>query len=326
LLVVLALLLATAHSTAADFKQRPLDLEFLQRKAVAYSGYRGASHDTPPTEAEVLEDLELLVQQHFGLIRMFSTKDADGVLPVIRAHRLNLKVQLGLWIAGSKASADAANQREIARGIALAKAYRDLVLAVSVGNETLVDWSMHLPPADIAGYLQRVRSAVEQPVTTDDNWAVFADAGGKYPEVGRVLREIDFVSMHTYPLLDSVYDPAFRQWQHPEVPEERHAEAMMDSFFDKARADYAAVRRYLDAHGHRELPVTIGETGWKAFGPQTDRIGPALQRLYAQRLARWRDGPVQIVWFEAFDEPWKGDDDGWGLFDVHRRPRPVLLP
>ena len=34
--------------------------------------------------------------------------------------------------------------------------------------------------------------------------------------------------------------------------------------------------------------------------------------------------PPFIVYFEAFDEPWKGGDDGWGLFDVNRKARFVI--
>jgi exo-beta-1,3-glucanase (GH17 family) len=317
-----ALPAASAHPIAL----RPLAPAFFSRKAVAYSGYRGADHHTPPTEAQVLQDLQLLLQAHYGLLRMFGADDADTgvVLRTIRAHRLDLKLQLGIWIAGPVKTADAANQTQIASGIALARAYPDIVLAVSVGNETMVDWSMHVPPADIAAYVQQVRRAVTQPVTTDDNWAVFADDGGKYPAIGQVLAQLDFVSMHTYPLLDSVYVPSFTGWQHRELPEPQRSVAMIDTFFRKAQADHDAVRRHLASLGHGALPITIGETGWKAVGAQLDRIDPGKQTLYAERLAAWHDGPRQIFWFEAFDEPWKGDDDGWGLFDVERRPRPVV--
>jgi hypothetical protein len=34
--------------------------------------------------------------------------------------------------------------------------------------------------------------------------------------------------------------------------------------------------------------------------------------------------PANIFYFEAFDEPWKGGDDGWGLWDVNRKEKFVL--
>jgi hypothetical protein len=42
--------------------------------------------------------------------------------------------------------------------------------------------------------------------------------------------------------------------------------------------------------------------------------------------ARGPDSPDAAIYFEAFDEPWKDQtgDDGWGLFDVERRAKPVL--
>lgn len=311
-----------AVSSAPQAAVRTLSPEFFSRKAVAYSGYRGPDHDTPPTEAEVLQDLRLLVQGGYGLIRMFGADDFDTgvVLRTIRSHGLDLKMQLGIWIAGPRATHDAANQAQIAKGIALAKAYPEVILGVSVGNETMVDWSLHIPAADMAGYLEAVRDQVAQPVTTDDNWAVFANDGGKY-DPARIYPLLDYVSLHTYPLLDSVYIPGFTEWKHEELPEDRRAAAMMDTMIGKARADFAAVKATMDRLGFGHLPITIGETGWKAFGPQADRIHPVNQKMYLDRLAAWKDGPRQIFWFEAFDEPWKGDDDGWGLFDVNRKAR-----
>ncbi|MEW6707872.1 MAG: hypothetical protein AB1430_23755 [Pseudomonadota bacterium] len=300
---------------------RALPAEFFSRKAVAYSGYRGPDRSAPPTAAQVLEDLQLLQQARFGLIRLFGSHDVDTkvVLQTIAEHRLDIKVQLGIWINGPKATQDAENQAEIARGIALANTYKDIVLAVSVGNETMVDWStLRVPPAEMAAYIRQVRTAVTQPVTTDDNWAFFANDGNKY-QTKTVTDEIDFASIHTYPLLDSFYIPNFA-WKHEDVPPAQRATAMMDTMIAKAKADYNAVKAYFQSQGIT-IPVVIGETGWKTFGPETHRDHPVNQKMYIDRLAAWTDGPKQIFYFEAFDEPWKGADDGWGLFDVNRKAR-----
>jgi exo-beta-1,3-glucanase (GH17 family) len=315
-----------SDGTPSAAARRALPPDFLSRKAAAYSGYRGADHNTPPTPAQVLQDLQLLQQAHIGLIRVFDSADADTrvVLQTIGDHQLDLKVQLGIWINGPKAGSDADNQAEIARGIALATTFKDIVLAVSVGNETMVNWStLKVPPADMAGYIRQVRNAVTQPVTTDDNWAFYANDGHQY-DTRAITDVVDFASIHTYPLLDSVYDPTF-DWKHEDTPAAQRAAAMMDSMIAKAKADYAAVKAYFDSQGIT-IPITIGETGWKAFGPETYRDHPANQKMYADRLAAWTGGPAQVFWFEAFDEPWKGDDDGWGLFDVNRKARYVVQP
>ena len=47
--------------------------------------------------------------------------------------------------------------------------------------------------------------------------------------------------------------------------------------------------------------------------------------MYFQALQKWKaesvggKGPANVIYFEAFDEPWKGSDDKWGLFNVQRR-------
>jgi len=308
---------------------RALDPALTTRKAVAYSGYRGSTRDLAPTQAEILEDLGLLHQAGFGLIRLFDSSDAHAkaTLEVLAAHpELDLKVILGLWIGGTRAAADVENQAEIARALALTAAHPDLVLALSVGNETMVKWdfSLKLPVADMAAYIKQVRDAVSRPVTTDDNWAFFADDQGLYADHGPVLAAIDFVAMHSYPLADTPYD--LWDWKQTGVLDEtQRAAAMMDAALAKAKKDYAAVKARLVILG-LDLPVIIGETGWKSGVSREEylRAHPVNQKMYVDRLAAWTDGPANIIYFEAFDEPWKGGDDLWGLFDVGRLAKYVL--
>lgn len=307
---------------------RPLSAEFTSRKAVAYSGYRGPNRNTPPTSAQVLEDLQLLIQGGFKLIRVFGSDDFDTgvILRTIRDNNLDMKVQLGIWIAGPKATLDAANQQQIALGVALAKAYPDIILAVSVGNETLVEWSGYrTPPADLIEYLKAVRPQVSQPVTTDDNWAVFANKDALY-STQDLLPTLDFVALHTYPFSDTVFDPSF-SWKSEDVAAgPARATAMMAKMIQRAKAEYAAAKAYMNSRGI-DLPIIIGETGWKAAAPQADRAHPVNQKMYYDALAQWKasgEGPRQIFYFEAFDEPWKQGDDGWGLFDVSRKARYVI--
>jgi exo-beta-1,3-glucanase (GH17 family) len=301
---------------------RPLSEEFTTRKAVAYSGFRDIAR-TLPSEAEIKEDLDLLLAGNFRLIRLFAADEmASRTLQVIDANDMDIKVMLGVWIDGSIADSDAANKSQIASAVSLANQYKDIVAALSVGNETMVSWSKHVPPADIAEYIASVRDQVEQPVTTDDNWAVFANDGGSYPDITLVLNTIDFVSMHTYPLADSLYD--LWNWKQENVAAENRAVAMMNAAIGKAEADYAAVSSYLSGHGY-DLPIVVGETGWKSYasGQEVSRAHPVNQKMYYDRLATW-ETPAQIFYFEAFDEPWKGGDDMWGLFDVDRLAKYVI--
>ncbi len=303
---------------------RPLPADYFTRNAVAYSPYRTANRDTEVvTAAHIKEDLDLLVAGNFRLIRLFDSSDAVAkqTLQVIQSNAMDIKVQLGIYILSND---EAFNQAEIARGVALAKAYPNIVLAVSVGNETMVNWSFNpVPPTQMAVYIAQVRSQISQPVTTDDNWAFFASAPRE------ILRTIDFCAIHTYALLDSVYDPTSWDWKQEAVPAASRATAMMDAAIVKTKNDYAAVRGYLDQLGYTFLPVVIGETGWKAVasGGEYYRAHPVNQKMFVDRLNAWRGsgtGPKTIFYFEAFDEPWKGGDDKWGLFNVNRQARYVV--
>lgn len=307
---------------------RPLSPEFATRKAVAYSPYRTAANvdglagEVIP-KSNIKQDLDLLLAARFGLIRVFDSSDkvARQTLEVIREYGLPIKMQLGVYIQSGD---DAFNQAEIARGVALANEYSDIVLAVSVGNETMVSWSFNRStPEQMAAYLKQVRDQILQPVTTDDNYAFFASAPTN------VLNTIDFVSLHTYTELDTVFDVGLWDWQQRDKPAAQRAAAMMDASIVEAKRQYDLARARLDSGGYRNMPITIGETGWNAvdLGTLSFRAHPVNQKMYLDRLLDWVDktknpnGPVAIFYFEAFDEPWKLGDDKWGLFNVNRQAR-----
>jgi len=318
---------------------RVLSSELATRNAVNYAPYRTSLTEPDRakeviTEAMIKQDLDLLVAGNFRLIRLFDSSDkvAKQTLKVIRDNSLDIKVMLGVWIASGN---DTENQAEIARGVALAKQYSDTVVAVSVGNETMVSWSFNpLSVAQMAAYIKSVRDQVTQPVTTDDNWAFFAQSSNNEKNPRAVLDVIDFVAMHTYPLAETIHPPATWDWQQLGVTAgPLRATAMMDASIAAARQQYAAVRAHLDSVGFPSMPIVIGETGWKAVASngESNRAHPVNQKMYFDRLQAWTDemragkgGPKSIFYFAAFDEQWKGSDDKWGLFNKDRQARYVV--
>lgn len=318
---------------------RVLSSELATRNAVNYAPYRTSLTEPDRakeviTEAMIKQDLDLLVAGNFRLIRLFDSSDkvAKQTLKVIRDNSLDIKVMLGVWIASGN---DTENQAEIARGVALAKQYNDSVVAVSVGNETMVSWSFNpLTVAQMAAYIKIVRNQVTQPVTTDDNWAFFAQSSSHEKNPRAVLDVIDFVAMHTYPLAETIHPPATWDWQQLGVTAgPLRATAMMDASIAAARQQYAAVRAHLDSVGFPSMPIVIGETGWKAAASngESNRAHPVNQKMYFDRLQTWTDemragkgGPKSIFYFAAFDEQWKGSDDKWGLFNKERQARYVV--
>lgn len=316
---------------------RPLSADFGTRKAVSYSPYRSTSTDGTNfqneivTPANVLQDLRLLQDGGFTLIRLFNSSDAMAkvILETIKTNNLDIKVMLGVWIQSGNSAA--INDAEIARAVALANNYKSTVVALSVGNETMVNWSFNaVPVADMVKYINAVRNQVSQPVTTDDNWAFFAKATGNQ-DPKAILNAVDFVAMHTYPLADSVHDAAKWNWQQTDKAANVRAAAMMDAAIAAAQSDFTAVRNYMDSLGLTNMPIVVGETGWKAIasGGENYRAHPVNQKMYFDRLTAWLSSsatakPKAIFYFEAFDEPWKKADDKWGLFNVDRKARYVV--
>jgi exo-beta-1,3-glucanase (GH17 family) len=334
------------QSAVAVTDLRALPAEYLARKAVSYSPFRTSNRDTEtPTAIQVKQDLDLLVAGNFKLIRLFDSSDkvAKLTLDVIKDNSLDIKVQLGAYVNSYKyvynptviASIKAANLAELNRLITLADQYKDIVLAVSVGNETMVSWSpVPLDPEDMAGYISYVRPKVTQPVTTDDNFVFFAEIPKRISDL------IDFASIHTYAEIDTKFpdSPYFWDWRQEGVPigaggdKTARATAMMNAAMVATRAQYQMVRDSLDRKGLRNMPIVIGETGWNAEDVNNLRFrtGAVNQKMYVTRLETWRSegrvgpGPANVFYFEAFDEPWKGGDDKWGLFNVNRQARCVV--
>jgi exo-beta-1,3-glucanase (GH17 family) len=323
----------TAVSQTLD--RRELPQGYLTRAAINYSPYRTSRSPADLdfeviTPANVLEDLRLVRATGIGTIRLFSSsRFAETVLQVIRDNHLDLLVQLGSFpVPPDTPQLEAANQAELVAQIRLANAYPGIVAALSVGNEKLVEWSaQRMQPEVLAAYLRQVRAAVTQPVTTNDNWLYWS-------KVDRVIAEtIDFAAVHVYPFLDTFYDPTKYDWRQKNVPEAERARAMIDATIVEAKKQFADARTGLVRFGLDTIPMVIGETGWAAVdtngGPNLAfRAHPVNQKMYFDALQAWaaegrRDvqGPKAIFYFQAFDEPWKQGDDGWGLFNAQRQAR-----
>lgn len=317
-----------------------------ERRAISYSGYRegqdldGGPH---PTDAEVLEDLGIISEAGFGLLRVYDSRRHGGqVVEVIAREGLDLKVQLGAYLTGPHEEEGEANVGELEAAIELANRYPEVVMAVSVGNETLVSWSfVPVPPEQMVGYIDYVRERIEQPVTVNDNWEPYAAEFGD--PVQQVWGRIDYASVHTY----AYWDAGFRLWsfRQEEVPEADRPAAQVAAAVAYAEKNFDAVRAALDAGGV-DIPIVIGETGWQsvasaylddAYEKDFAEVlaGEARQALYYEAMQRWAYGvsgdnpgdgherPAAMFYFAAFDEPWKERDDNWGLWDVGREPKPA---
>lgn len=316
-----------AAAPARSLQQPPEALLAGIQRAVCYSGFRVGQHPdrgngaVNPTDEQILEDLQLLVRVgRFRLIRVYDAQEnSAAVLRLIRAHKLDLKVLLGAWLSAEVDNPGCPwmkepyppevlrdnlrrNAEEVARAIRLANEYPDIVAAVAVGNEALVHWNDHMVPVEaVIRYVRQVKDAVAQPVTVADNYEWWAKHGAA------LAREVDFVSVHTYP-----------QWEEKDV----------DEALAYTIANLEAVRAALP-----DSPLVITEAGWATtaseFGP---RASEEKQARHYRELYAWA-APLNITtfFFAAFDEPWKGDPNDprgaekhWGLFFESRQPKAVF--
>jgi len=317
----------TTNSAAVPIQQKPGDLLGGFKRAVCYSGFRHGQHPdrgdgaVNPSDKEILEDFQILSRQgNFGLIRLYDAQvNSEAVLRLIETNKLNLKVLLGAWLAAEVSNTNCPwhkepypkevleanklkNGKEIESAIRLANQYSNTVVAVAVGNEALVDWNDHMVPVDsVISYVRKVKKSVSQPVTVADNYNWWSHHGAV------LARELDFVSVHTYPV-----------WEGKDI----------DVAMPYSITNLQAVRNTLP---HSRLVIT--EAGWATsaseFGP---RASEEKQKRYYQDLFAWTDKMnITTFFFEAFDEDWKGDPNNplgaekhWGLFTVDREPKQVM--
>ena len=194
---------------------------------------------------------------------------------------------------------------------AIARAHERTVVAISVGNEALDDWSsVRLPPAELAAYIRQVRSQVSQPVTTDDSWLPFVfghDGATSYAEVVQVVRAVDFLALHVYALADTL---GGWNWKQESVPEDKRARTMMDTAMAYTKASLARVRAAIRERGLDRPEYLIGEAGWKdttrftAADKPEDAIEvhlahPVNQKMFYDDLTSWLHGAAKDA-----DSPW----------------------
>ncbi len=284
-------------------KESEIKIDLTQQQwfgnAICYSGYRkGQNPDSNkcPTQEQILEDFKIL-QKHWTLIRTYgSDQHSRDILEVIRREKIHLRVLLGAWLSAEPGN-EVSNAKQIAECIRLTNEYKDIVIAVSVGNEILVGWSNHKVPEDkVIQYVKQVKAAVNVPVTVDDDFMYWITQGST------LAKEVDFVDTHMYPL-----------WGKQDI----------DSGFSVTVRLYDMVKAAIP-----NKTIVIGEAGWATYtvgNLHAPRAGDEKkQKRYFDELSTWaQKNNITVFFFEAFDEPWKGEgtEGHWGLFSVKRKAK-----
>ncbi|RMG75958.1 MAG: glycosyl hydrolase family 17 [Bacteroidetes bacterium] len=337
--------------TAADILGNP---DF---QAISYGGYREADHDIEPTVDQLKEDMKILHAMGIRVLRTYKLHlpHASNVVKAISELKaedpqFEMYMMLGIWIdclnAWTELPPDhdqesARNAEEVERAVALAKQHPDIIKVLAVGNEAMVKWaaSYYVQPGVIlkwVKYLQNLKASGELPadlwITSSDNFASWGGGGDEYhvEDLNELIRSVDFIAMHTYPMHDTHYNPVFWGSRPEEANDSDSAriQAAMVRSLDYAKAQYDSVRSYMQSLGV-EKPIHITETGWASssnglYSPTRSRACDEYKMaLYYQLIRDWTDkAGLSCFYFEAFDEPWKdaanpgGSENHFGLFTV----------
>lgn len=333
--------------------------------AISYGGYRKSTRDIQPTVTQIKEDLKILYAMGIKILRTYNVQlaQASNIMKAIRELQseeanFEMYVMLGAWIDCKNAWTGKApdhtveseqNEGEIARAVALAKQYPDIVKIIAVGNEAMVKWatSYYVQPNVIlkwVNHLQKLKKSGELPkdlwITSSDDFASWGGGDSSYhvKDLHNLIKAVDYVSMHTYAYHNSHYNPEF--WQSPKEDENLSDIQKIDAAMLRAKQfamnQYKAVSDYIKSLGV-DKPIHIGETGWATvsnghYGSTGSKATDEYKEAsYYNHLREWTNkAGISCFYFEAFDEPWKdaqnkqGSENHFGLFTVNGKAKYAL--
>ena len=349
----------TKEVTANDILGNP---DYL---AISYGGYRDSIREIQPTLNELKDDMKILSAMGIKLLRTYNVQleQAPNLLQAIRElkqedPKFEMYVMLGAWIDCKNAWTDKApdhnvesvqNEGEIARAVALAQKFPDIVKIVAVGNEAMVKWaeSYYVQPEVIlkwVNHLQELKKQGELPedlwITSSDDFASWGGGEESYhtEDLEKLIKAVDYISMHTYPYHNTHYNPEF--WGVPEEETNLSEIEKIDAAMLRAKGfamnQYKAVSDYMKSLGE-EKPIHIGETGWATisdgfYGPEGSKATDEYKEaLYYQHIREWtNEAGISCFYFEAFNEKWKdahnpqGSENHFGLFTIDGKAKYAL--
>jgi exo-beta-1,3-glucanase (GH17 family) len=333
--------------------------------AICYGGYRTNSREVQPTIAELKEDMKILSALNFKLLRTYNLQYKEVLNLLIAISELKkenpnfeMYLMLGAWIDCKDAwtnltpnhnEESSKNTLEIAEAVKLTNQYPGIIKIIAVGNEAMVKWatSYYVQPKVIlkwVKYLQNLKKEQKLPtmlwITSSDNFASWGGGSTEYhtDDLKQLFKAVDYVSIHTYPMHDTHYNPNF--WgildNEKGLSEKEKIDASVLRARDYAVAQYTSVLKYMKSIGVNK-PIHIGETGWATrddgfYGNEGSKAADEYKSAQYYNLMReWtnKEG-ITCFYFEAFDENWKnasnplGSENHFGLFNIHSQAKYVL--
>ncbi|MDK9693043.1 MAG: glycosyltransferase [Sulfurimonas sp.] len=298
-------------------------------ESLSYAPYTKKNEKEMLSDEEVIRDLKLL-KKFTNTVRFYSADDSRKVLPFVK--QLGMNAHMGLWLSGVPED----NEKEIALAKTLITDYYDNLASVIVGNEVLL--RDDLKPDELVVHIRDFKSFVNDifktrknvkeqaiqdelakiknkrkkdakekelrvelaknkehtvAVTTAEIWNMWL----LYPDLAD---EVDMINIHILPYWENIKAENF--------------EAFFNEIYQKIR------------DVHKTKPIIVGEFGWpsQGYNNQGAVASPQNQAMIIRRfLGMAKENGFSYNLMEAFDQPWKGVDEGsvgqyWGIFDAHR--------
>lgn len=334
--------------------------------AICYGGYRTNTRDSQPSVSQIKEDMKILSAMGIKLLRTYNTKydEVRNLMLAITELRteksdFEMYVMLGAWIDCENAWTEKtpihnkenikANTEEIQRAVELANKFPAIVKIISVGNEAMVKWatSYYVTPNIIlkwVTHLQNLKKENSLPqdlwITSSDNFASWGGGDSSYhiDDLKKLYEAVDYVSIHTYPMHDTHYNPVF--WGLKTDEKALTKEAKIDSLIlrslNYSKSQYLSVYNFMKSIGVNK-PVHIGETGWASnsdglYGHKGSKACDEYKSAKFYQLMRaWTNKEkITCFYFEAFDEQWKdaknlkGSENHFGLFTIDGKAKYAL--
>ena len=334
-------------------------------QAICFGGFREKTRDIEPTIAQLKEDLQLLSAMNIKVLRTYNVhnKEVSNLLIAIRELKkedsnFEMYVMLGAWIDCKNAwtaltpihniESDR-NAVEIAEAVRLTNEYPDIIKIIAVGNEAMVKGaaSYYVEPAIILKWVNHLQNLKKENklskdiwVTSSDNFASWGGGDAEYhvEDLKQLIKSVDYISMHTYPMHDTHYHPVF--WgvleSENQLSEKQKIDAAMARSRDYAINQYKGVYNYMKSLGV-DKPIAIGETGWASlasdlYGESGSKATDEYKSAMFYKLMReWSDKEkLSLFYFEAFDEQWKdsgnpkGSENHFGLINLQGQAKYAL--
>lgn len=293
-----------------------------------YSPYREGQTPLPDAEGNTilpsLEEIESDMSELKKLTNQIRTYEVDENV-VIAAHKYGIGVHLGVYLVGENPEAFDAelvaqnrkiNKKAVDKLIKTANKpqYKNTIKSLIIGNELKLH--NYLNEDQMIDYIESVKKAVNSqfPVTT--GLLMGPGTPGQFGPSDRLGSHLDYILYHQYPF-----------W------ERRSAFDSKDSI--------ALGYKYM-SHRFPKKATVLGETGWATQGAShmTSDTSEELQAIFINdlfNLVNTSPDPMlrqlgsRIMYFQAFDEPWKiANNEGgtlaayWGIFDKERIPKLYL--